>query len=366
MDGPRPVERENYREAIGLLDQVFRLDQGLPATILPECPVVLGRKNSSRMVVISEDGRVVSHAAYIVQHHSTPRGEFTVAGVSSVATHPDYRRRGHAKAILEKLHELAAAEGVDIAILGTGSPDFYRPLGYEYAGEEYHFELAPAKFNAPRFNGVIRPFAGDDLDAMRELHREKPYRISRDKAHFFAMLHCPKEKIIIAEREGEVLAYAIDGKGEDMSGWIVDWAGAVDGIIGCIGTALGGRDSPLRIALPEADTPLAGELTDLGFPVDTRPTAMVKVVDLQSFLSKTCTEMTGSFSDGTYTLTSGDVEISTTEAGLVSRILFGPEPLSELAIEAPVDMLAEVPEPFFEKAEAEFPIPLHVPGLDRV
>ncbi len=366
MDGPRPVAKEEYREAIGLLDQVFRLEQGLPATILPECPVVLGRKNSSRMVVISEDGRVVSHAAYILQRHSTPRGEFNIAAVSAVATHPDYRQRGHARAILEHLHELAAAEGADLAILGTGQPDFYRPLGYEYAGEEYHFELDPARFTPPRLNGVIRPFAADDLNTMRELHREKPYRISRDKAHFFAMLHCPKEKIFIAERDGEVLAYAIDGKGEDMSGWIVDWAGSVEGIIGCIATALEGRSSPLRIALPEADSSFAGELTDLGFPVDTRPTAMVKVIDLQSMLSKTCSEMTGTTSNGTYTLKSGDVEMRTTGAGLVSRVLFGPEPLSELAIEAPADMLDEVPEPFFEKADAEFPIPIHVPGLDRV
>jgi len=363
MDGPHQVKPDEYRQAVGLVNEAFRLSEGLPGTVLAECPVVLGRQNMSRMVVVSEAGRVVSHAAYQPQHHQTPRGEYALGAVSAVATDEEYRGRGFASSILERLDAMMRAESLGAAILWPSAPGFYRRLGYELAGEEFLFEISPDLFRPKRFRGKIRPFREDDLPAMHRLQRERPHKVVRAVEVFEALAHCHKTTIWVAELDrpaGGIAAYAAVGKGEDYPDALSDWAGDVAGILACIGAAIRGRAARLKVSLPEADSALAGELTDLGISVASAHAGMVKILDLGRLLASCCDNISGTQEGEKFTLAAGEggESFETDDPGVVARLVFGPEPASELIGAAPDEIIAA--------AAAELPLPLHVPALDHV
>ena len=234
MSEPHAVAAEEYRETIGLIDEVFRLSRGLPGTVLPEVPVVLGAANRSRMIVISELGRVVSHAAYQPQRNQTPQGEYSLGALSCVVTDEQFRGRGFASDLVRHLDGMMAGEGLDAAILWAIEPAFYRRLGYEEAGEEFSFDLSPELFRPARYPGDVRRFASADVPAMHRLQREKPHKVARAAEVFDALMNCPKERIYVAESGGRVAAYAVAGKGEDFPDFVVDWAGETPGVIACI------------------------------------------------------------------------------------------------------------------------------------
>ena len=96
----------------------------------------------------------------------------------------------------------------------------------------------------------------------------------------------------------------------------------------------------------------------MGIPLKAGASAMVKIVNLGSILAKTCGKITGEQSDDRFTLRAAGEEFTTDDAGVVSRLVFGPESAREL--------IAAAPEPVLAACEEELPLPLYVPALDHV
>lgn len=80
----------------------------------------------------SKDDQIVSATLLIPQVWRYEEIELPVGRVELVATHPDYRRRGLVRALMQTAHERSAALGHQMQSI-TGIPHYYRQFGYAMA-----------------------------------------------------------------------------------------------------------------------------------------------------------------------------------------------------------------------------------------
>ncbi len=60
-----------------------------------------------------------------------------------VVTHPDYRRRGLVRALIERFHRVTAERGFDLCFI-EGIPYYYRQFGYTYAVDHRSYDALAA------------------------------------------------------------------------------------------------------------------------------------------------------------------------------------------------------------------------------
>lgn len=164
--------RRSYREdpklltrLVPMLDVVF---PGISQTI--EGGRALGLEwERSTPFVYEIGGEIVSHVGVIEMCFVMDGEEHDVAIVHGVATHPEHRRRGYYRAVMEEA--LAwCDERYATVVLNTGNPEYYTAFGFRHAAES-RFVLegyaAPTKTWAP-----FRPLDytdSEDVARMRAL-----------------------------------------------------------------------------------------------------------------------------------------------------------------------------------------------------
>jgi predicted N-acetyltransferase YhbS len=144
------------------------------------------------------------------------RGE-TVAlgGIGSVATHEAARGRGLASQLLRHAIARMQARGMALSLLFTGRFTFYEPLGWQQISTRL-FKLAPGELAAaPEAGTELRAFREDDLGQVAALYDAYTEPLSgptvRDVRYWTGQLRTagtPDEDFRIAERGGEIVAYA--------------------------------------------------------------------------------------------------------------------------------------------------------------
>lgn len=130
-------------------------------------------------------GYVYTEASHIVANVSIaragyPRSMGVGALIANVATHPDYRRRGLARALMEAALEGIRAKGMDFAILQVesdnyGARDLYRQLGFS---EERTF----IRWVRPPYTRTPFPTGGDNgpYITLRSAHEwREEYELAR-------------------------------------------------------------------------------------------------------------------------------------------------------------------------------------------
>src|SRR6266542_1591109 len=142
-EGPRGCGPMDLAPVVDLVDLVFNWTRTPPAR-----PAFGGEFAHAYNALNLDNVRAIWHrgrpAATVAISHTpvrTPRGVMRVAGIGGVATHPDHRQRGLSSALLADAHDKMRADGAHVGFLSTGIPDFYRKLGWEYAGRQCRFTL---------------------------------------------------------------------------------------------------------------------------------------------------------------------------------------------------------------------------------
>ena len=79
--------------------------------------------------IVEDDGNIIAHIAGYDKILGTRNGLLPVIGIAEVCTHPDYRGRGLARAILGEIHDWARDQGFDWSLL-FGSRAIYGGSGY--------------------------------------------------------------------------------------------------------------------------------------------------------------------------------------------------------------------------------------------
>jgi predicted N-acetyltransferase YhbS len=140
--------RRDYSRDPTLGDRVFEL----LGIVFPEIPLARHRALAERFgapweaastpFVHEAAGRVVSHVGLLTLPLLV-RGRLVAAGgVHGVATHPDRRRRGLYRALMEELLGFAS-ERYDTLVLTTARPDYFEPFGFRVVPERIFTLRAP-------------------------------------------------------------------------------------------------------------------------------------------------------------------------------------------------------------------------------
>jgi len=110
------------------------------------------------------NGRIVSHV--VILHRGVYVGPqvITVAGITAVATHPDYQRQGFGSRVVEDAVRLVRQQGYDMAMLTTRLPDFFARFGFREVPKVDGFECPSAALTRLETDG----YAVAPLDYSRD------------------------------------------------------------------------------------------------------------------------------------------------------------------------------------------------------
>ena len=86
-------------------------------------------KPTYRWVISDSNDQIIAQLALHRKKIKTERGEFEIGGIAEVAVHPNYRRRGLAKRLLQQAESFLAQQGVPFAVL-FGKREIYQSSGY--------------------------------------------------------------------------------------------------------------------------------------------------------------------------------------------------------------------------------------------
>lgn len=191
--------------------------------VLATYPQVFGQHGSARLFGVFAGDALVSHAAARPVRVATPAGESLITLIGSVATAPDFRRRGLASDLIRHVTDVATRDGCDAAMLWATDWSFYERLGFAPHGQQLE-AVIERELDGPAPRG-IRPASSRDLPAILQLHRRKPCAVDRDLNDLAVLLSSTPMTTMVMERDGGVVSYACHGKGMDFGGWWHEFGG---------------------------------------------------------------------------------------------------------------------------------------------
>lgn len=285
MTEPRaPLETE-VDKIIGFLDRHLRPNHDW--SIAAEYPHVFSLSNRNNIRIISSDSdQVLAHAAMKFLLIKNTFGIFKVAAIGSVLTDPQHRNQGLSQKIIENCLNTATAQGADFAILWTDLYDFYHKMGFELAGTEVSLVIEK---NLPADNSNLRFLNTNKVspDALLRLYSQHTCGTLRTSEDIRKNLFIPNTRIYTAwDQQNELLAYAIEGKGADLKGYVHEWGGNLTALIPLLAHVRREINAPLTVIAPAHAQNLIRKLQDLGALCNTGFLGMIRPLCLENIFFK--------------------------------------------------------------------------------
>ena len=221
---------QKTQHAQRLIEQTFGQDRDLRA----EYPLVFDPSFGGSLVGVEKEGEVVSACAIVPRDLVLNGWLLRVGLIGSVTTAEGHRGQGYARQVLEGAEHDLFCNGAVMSLLWADDPKVYEAMGYVPLGTEldYRFEPKDAA-KLPEAEGV-RWVETRDHAAMHALYVRHSHRVDRNLAETSALLHGPEINALVCERNGEVVAYALMGRGRDLQGVVHEWAGETDVVLACV------------------------------------------------------------------------------------------------------------------------------------
>ncbi len=155
------------------------------------------------------DGKVVSYAEVKPYTMRYGRVKLRVGGVGSVYTHPEYRRRGYASAVLQDALAYMAEQGLQLALL-DGVRGYYGRFGFSPVWPHYYFEAPAAEAAALQSPLSLREPTMQDIPYMARLYQKhwegRVAFVRSPEVWIWRVLHEDWRSIRVVD-DGEVCGY---------------------------------------------------------------------------------------------------------------------------------------------------------------
>ncbi len=360
---PRPPREEERRELIQFLSQQLRPTSTW--SIAEEYPLAMTQNNLHNLRFIKDEEQILSAAVMKPMVIKTLAGLFRVTAIGSVVTHPEKRKQGLSHQVMESCIQSATETGSDFAILWTNLFDFYRKLGFEMAGEEVSISLSePLPVMASELRYEITPKI--DPQAILRIYSKHTTGVVRTVQDIRKFLSIPNSRVFTAwGTDNQLKAFAVEGKGIDLQGYIHEWGGDIHSLISLLSYAQSHSSETLTLLSPGNSKNLIRTLEGFGCPRFDGILGMIRILNPQNFTFKIKKYFRALGYDGVifeyrddqyYIGYDGEIFKTDSSADVV-RLVFGPQKASEL-----YPFQGEMKE-VFEKC---FPVPLWVWGWDSV
>jgi N-acetylglutamate synthase-like GNAT family acetyltransferase len=149
-----------------LLEIVF---PGAELTKLAEQAKKIGaawEEASTPFARFDENGNLIAHVGVLKIPMRLMGKDVIVGGVHAVCTHPDYRRRGYYREIMNEVLDYCDKH-YNTLVLTTSNPEYYQPFGFRCI-QEHSFT---AKINSPGGVNGIRLIDINNISDVHLLHR---------------------------------------------------------------------------------------------------------------------------------------------------------------------------------------------------
>lgn len=177
------------------------------------------RLDPEGVYVVEEDGGLRATAAVLPLEAFVDGRTVPMGGVAAVCTHPAYRRRGHAGALMRAVLGGMREEGVHISSLWPFAHAFYRAYGWEIAGESIFYKLKPTDLPTSDEQRGVRAYGEGDLGWLMDLFAREasrhPLAVTRSEGSWRRWLDRGGNEAAVYERDGSVEGYAL----YKMSDW---------------------------------------------------------------------------------------------------------------------------------------------------
>lgn len=250
-EGPRSPEPRELNKVFEFLNRQLRPEADW--SIVAEYPTALTPHNIHNMRIISQDGAILSHAVLRPMVIKTPTAVFKVGAIGSVVTDSQHRNSGLSRQVMDNCISEATLQGCDVAILWTSLYDFYRKMDFELAGFEESFQIVE-EFTSPIPATEPLKFlnsAAVDPEAVLKLYTQHTVGSVRTTEDIRKFLSIPKTQVHTAWKpDGTLAAYAIEGKGADLTGYIHEWGGQVPALLRLFSHMRAQKKSVLTVISP--------------------------------------------------------------------------------------------------------------------
>jgi N-acetylglutamate synthase-like GNAT family acetyltransferase len=362
MEGPRPPRDTEYPEVLDFLRQELRPTSNW--SLANEYPTALSLSNIHNIRIITESQKVVSHAVLKPLIVRTPLTVLKIGAIGSVVTDSNHRNQGFSKKILDECLQEARRQECDIAMLWTNLYEFYQKMDFELAGTEMSYVIEN-EFQPPTANLRCLKSQQISSEAILRLYSQHTVTSVRTAEDIRKFLQIPQTVAYTAwDQSNQLVAYAIEGKGADLTGYIHEWGGSVPHLLSLFSFIRKERGTAFTVIAPSHCTNLHRQLSAIhGVTCNQGYLGMMKIISEESFFGKikraaralkindfVLEKRNSEFHLGL----GGDIIAIGDEKDLV-RILFGP------AVEIP-HLKAETQ----QKLSQFLPLPMWVWGWDSV
>ncbi len=167
--------------------------------------------------ILSVDGKIVSNVSLARRDIYINFELLKGGGIASVATHPDYRRKGYAKMLLKERFCDLSLKKLDFSLLFTDKPSIYEKLGWEilpqrfYTIEEIKAPLSARKKKVEMFHYSTKVL----MEEVERIYEQNilsfPGALKRDEAYwqeYFRIFDLEdKELFFLLREESTAKAY---------------------------------------------------------------------------------------------------------------------------------------------------------------
>ena len=278
MEGPRAPREGELQSLISFLNKNLRPETGW--SIGDEYPTAINPENLKNIRIIKESDQVLSHALVRPIMMKTPAGFFKIAAIGSVVTSSEHRNKGLSKKIIEDCLALAKEQGNDFAILWSDLYDFYRKMNFELAGSEVSALIdkkldvkTDTEFKLMHSNKV-------DAGAIYKLFSRHTVCTMRTIDEIAKYLKIPNSNVYTAwNPDGTIAAYAVEGKGADLQGYVHEWGGGVEALTALLNYIYIQRGEAFTIIMPGHSVNLIHTLERQGFRTHQGYLGMMQVLN---------------------------------------------------------------------------------------
>lgn len=288
MEGPRSPYEEEYTKVLSFLHDSLR--PNVKWSIEQEYPTALNVANLNNIKVIIDDENVISHAVLKPLIVKTPLLLLKVAAIGSVVTADAYRQQGHSTKVIDDCLKNAKEQGCDLAVLWTEIPDFYRKMGFELAGSEVRLTMhKPLKLETPMSLKYIKGTQVDP-DAVFQLYQQHRVSTLRTLPELRKFMSIPNSNFYTAwDENGKLVAYAVEGKGMDLKGFVHEWGGQVTplmNLLNYIYADLAKTNNSLTLLGPKHSINLSDKMVEAGAICSEGFMGMVNIIRPEQFCAK--------------------------------------------------------------------------------
>jgi GNAT superfamily N-acetyltransferase len=288
----RLLKLHEYEQAIVLADKTFRdLEHISMGKAFPH--VFSTSLNQSYGVFVN--GELVSFIGLVPSVIHIESAEVQAYSIGAVCTHPDYRNKGYASALLKKVfNHIRRAEGSILFVSGT--LPMYQKEGCTFFGELNKYDIKKGELQKED-EYSIREVLPHDWFHIRKLSHSRKVRFEQSifdlaflhQAEGFVSIHKMSHKILVAEGKGGIKAFLVLGVPyritSDSQSRVIEWAGDPRAIKALLAESLRYDINSIMLSLPSYEVELI-ELFNLFKKTVTPFPGTIKLMELNLLLKQ--------------------------------------------------------------------------------